>query len=499
MRGDLSLRRLAVVPAMVLLASCGTTVAGSTTQTAGESQAGLSAPGGSSSTGGGTQSLSVPGATATSSGGAINGAGSSSGATTGGSNTNVGSSAGSAATTGPVRIGFMTTNNDAAASAGVNNGVSFNTQSVMKALVASYNAGGGLAGRKIQAYYQVINSSSNDFEGDLAAACASLTQDDHVAVVINDVGLYSESYQACLADAHVPVVSDLGPDGEDAQKFPLMITPDDLRADTRVVQVVQRLKASGWLTPSNRIGVVVEGCPIDQRIFTNTLKPAIANAGLNLAASAQPHCFSAIQDLGTISSDMGNAVVNFRTNNVDRVMFVSIGEEGTLGYEFMLAAGQQDWYPGYAMSSMSYATTVATQSGVKQQELENARGVGWNPVTDTADLGQAPPNTAARQCLARLSRQGLRPASNNDHFYAYVPCDDFSLLVRILQATNGDISPSAFVRGLGPAQSGFQSALNVDGSATGWDHGRLGPGAYRYFAYNTSKSQFLYTSKSANF
>lgn len=500
MRGDLGLRRLAVVPAMVLLASCGTTVAGSTTQTAGESQAGLSAPGGSSSTGGGdTQSLSVPGGATSASAGGVNGGGSSSGATSGGSDTNVGSSVGSAATTGPIRVGFMTTNNDAAAPAGVNNGVSITPQSVMKALVASYNASGGLAGRKIQAYYQVINSSSNDFEGDLAAACASFTQDDHVAVVINDVGLYSESYQACLADAHVPVVSDLGPDAEDAQKFPLMITPDDLRADTRVVQVVQRLKASGWLTPSNRIGVIVEGCPIDQRIFTNTLKSAIANAGLNLVASAQPHCFSAIQDLGTISSDMGNAVVNFRTNNVDRVMFVSIGEEGTLGYEFMLAAGQQDWYPGYAMSSMSYATTVAMQSGVKQQELENARGVGWNPVTDTADLGQAPPNTAARQCLTRLSQQGLRPATNNDHFYAYVPCDDFALLVRILQATNGDLSPSAFLRGLAAAQGGFQSALNVDGSATGWDHGRLGPGAYRYFAYNTSKSQFLYTGKSANF
>jgi len=506
MRIDRLARLTAAAAALALLlvvTACGSTVQNGPTRATAVPQSGLTAPGSASSAAGSGPGLTAPTVGGGSQAGRLNatigGGGNGAGQLgTGGNGGNARSNAGSA-TTGPIRVGFMYANNDAAATAGVNNGTTITPANVMRALVASYNASGGLAGHKIQPFYQVINSSSSNFEGDLAAACASFTQDNHVAVVVNNVGLYSENFQACLANAHVPVVSDLGPDIEDAQKFPLMVTPDDLLADTRVTQVVLKLKASGWLTPSNRIGVIVEGCPVDQRIFTNTLKPAIARAGLNLVASAQPQCFQAIQDLGTISSDMGDAVLNFRTNNVDRVMFVSLGEEGTLCYEFMLAAGQQNWYPGYAMSSMTYATTIALQSGVKQQELENSRGIGWNPEADTQDLRQAPPDAAAKRCIVRLNQQGLHPATENDLFYAYPPCDDFALLARILQATGGDLAPSAFLRGLGPAEVGFQSALSIEGSATTWDRGRLGPGAFRYFAYNTTKSQFLYTSNPTNF
>jgi len=403
------------------------------------------------------------------------------------------------AVTGPIRVGFMYANNDAATTAGVDNNMTVTAGKAMKALVTSYNAVGGLGGRRIQPFYEHLNSSSNDYETDYAAACAAFTQDDHVSVVINSVGLYSESFQSCLAKANTPVVSDLGPDLPDARQFPLMVTPDDLLADTRVVQVVQRMKASGWLTAQNKIGVVIEDCPIDNRIFTNALKPAIARAGLHLAATASPHCFQAIGDLGTISGQMGSAVVSFRSAGVDRVMFVSLGEEGTMCFEFMVAAGQQNWYPGYAMSSMTYATTVATQSGVKQQEIENSRGVGWNPYTDTDDLKQAPLSNAARECLSRLDKAGVRPTTGNDFFAALGVCDQFALLDRILQASRGDATASGFLRGLATAQQGFQSAINVGGSASTWDHGRLGPGAYRFFAWNSSKGAFVYTSGPAPF
>jgi len=121
----------------------------------------------------------------------------------------------------------------------------------------------------------------------------------------------------------------------------------------------------------------------------------------------------------------------------------------------MLAAGQQDWYPGYAMSSMTYATTVATQSGVKKREIENSRGVGWDPYADTADLKQAPLSSRTRLRVAAGQR--------------------------------------------GRSQQGFVSAINVGGSAGTWDHGRLSPGEYRYFAWSNSRGAFAYTSNPAAF
>ena len=417
----------------------------------------------------------------------------------GGSGANGATGSATGATTGPIKIGFIYANNDAASAAGINNNMSVTADKVMKALVGSYNTGGGFAGRRLQAYYQHLNSSSDDYESDYASACAAFTQDDRVSVVVDSVGLYSENFQGCLAKARTPVVSDLGPDVQDARAFPLMVTPDDLVADTRVVQVVRRLKASGWLTPQNKIGVVIEDCPVDNRIFTNSLKPALAQAGLRLAATASPQCFQAIDDLGTISGQMGSAVVNFRSAGVDRVMFVSLGEDGTMCFEFMLAAGQQSWYPGYAMSSMTYATTVATQSGIKPREIANSRGVGWNPYADTADLKQAPLSSAGDNCLARLGKAGIHPATNNDFFAALSVCDQFALLDRILHASSGDASPDGFLRGLTIAQRGFVSALSVGGSTGTWDHGRLSPGEFRYFAWDSSRNAFAYTSKPAPF
>jgi len=278
-------RRLPLTFAACLLtvgaAACGTTVDVDTVGVPATS-GGLSAPpsapltAGVQPPGSGAVGGSSSGSTgALTAGGATTGAGS---GATGAQGTN--SAAGPSETTGPIRVGFVYANNDAASAAGVDNNMTVTAGKAMRALVASYDAGGGFAGRKIQAFYAHLNSSSNDYETDYAATCAALTQDDHVSVVVNSVGLYSESFQSCLAKAHVPVVSDLGPDLQNARQFPLMVTPDDLLADTRVVQVVQKLKASGWLTPRNKIGVVIEDCPVDNRIFANTLKPAIARAGL---------------------------------------------------------------------------------------------------------------------------------------------------------------------------------------------------------------------------
>ena len=52
---------------------------------------------------------------------------------------------------GPIRVGFIYANNDAASAAGVNNNMTVTAEKAMKALVASYNENAGFAGRKSQA------------------------------------------------------------------------------------------------------------------------------------------------------------------------------------------------------------------------------------------------------------------------------------------------------------------------------------------------------------
>lgn len=509
--------RRAARPLIAALIAAGLTAACGTTVPLSEQQA-LSIRGGLSS--GTGSALSVP--TSAGSAGSGQPAGAAAGVVGGGAGTTAGASANgvtglatgpgagpatssataaasptqvrSAGTKGPIEVGFMYSVNDAAASAGVNNNNTITLGNVVHALVTSYNSAGGFAGRRIEPVYQQLKSSSNNYSGDLASACTSFTQDHHVAAVISNLGLYSEGFLSCLAKASVPVISgDVGPDVQDAKRFPLLVTPDSLIGDTRVVEVVDRLRASGWLTPSTRIGVVVEDCPVNVRIYDNSLLPALRAAGLTLAATAEPECFRAIGDLGAISGEMANAVLSFRSRGVSRVMFVSQAQEGTMAYEFMLAAGNQDWYPGYALSSASDATILARQSGVSSQEIANSRGVGWIPSLDSNEPNQVPPSAGTHACFSRLAAQGLHPSTETDYAIAGQVCDTFAVYLAALQAVNGDASAGAVLTGVRSLGSRFSSALTLEGKTSVWDHGRLGPAEGRYFTYSAAAGGFVYT------
>ncbi|HZN16499.1 MAG TPA: hypothetical protein VFB78_19700 [Acidimicrobiales bacterium] len=185
----------------------------------------------------------------------------------------------------PLQLGLLSAVNDGADQAGVSNGDTFTQGDVIHAFVDSYNASGGIGGRHIEPVYAAMHSAGNNYETQVQAACSTFTEDHHVAAVVSEVGYYSENLLACLAKAGISVVSgDWGaPDRQDATRFPLFVTPITLIGDTRVASLVKHLAASGFLQPRNRIGVVVEGCPIDQRIHRNALVPALQAAKLTLA------------------------------------------------------------------------------------------------------------------------------------------------------------------------------------------------------------------------
>jgi hypothetical protein len=488
-------RLLVAGASLAAVAGCGTTVHTSAGATSAPGDATLSVPSGTASTAGagaGAAGNGEPGAAGAVPGGTVSAGPGAVGAPPG----SVPGATGPAATggqSGPIKVGFMYSLNDAAPSAGVDNNVSVTPGNVVHALVDSYNHAGGFAGRHIDAVYEQLKSSSNDYEGDLAAACASFTQDNHVAAVFVALGYFDESFFACLAKAGVPVISaDTGPDRYDARQWPLLVTPDQLLGDTRLIQVVDRLHDSGWLSSHDRMGVVIEDCPVNQRIYANGLKPELQRLGIPVAATASPHCFQRIGDLGAISAQMGNAVLQFRQRGVTKVIVVSAGQEGTMTYEFMLAAGNQSWYPGYALSSNSFPTTLQAQSGVPEREFANARGIGWIPPNDTVKRDQMTVTAATRACLSRVRAQGLRPSSANDNLTVDSVCDIFDLYDATLHATRGNSSAAAVQQGIRQAGRSHQSALTLGGASSFWDNGRLAPSQARFFQYDSDQGGFVY-------
>lgn len=392
----------------------------------------------------------------------------------------------------PITVGLLYAINDAAEDAGVDNGNTITPSEVVHAFVESYNATGGIAGRRIVPVYASLRSASHDYEAQMQAICATFTEDNHVEVVLSSLGYYSETLLACLARAQVPIISGdwVAPDRQAADRLPLFVTPNTLLGDTRVAAVVKHLTRTGSLQPRHRLGVVIEGCAVDQRVYENGLLPALKRAGLKVASNYEVSCFEAIQDFAEQTSQMSSAVLRFRQQDVDRVMFVSQGAEANLAFAFSTVAEQQGWRPGYALSSVAAPEALALN--VPEGQLVNMRGVGWLPVVDSHDRKQSPPTATGRRCLERMKAEGILPASNTDLAFVYISCDTFALYDAVLRSSGGDPSGSAVLRALDKIGSSYISAFTVGGRVTA-SGGRMRPVAARIFAY-TPNSGFRYTT-----
>ncbi|MDX6217988.1 MAG: hypothetical protein QOG99_3572, partial [Frankiales bacterium] len=155
-----------------------------------------------------------------------------------------GTSTGTAANRDPIKIGIIYVNNDqGASSAGINNGNTFTPRRAYEALVAAYNARGGIAGRHINPVYVELKSSSTSLKTDIEAGCNTFTQDEHVAAVLGGTGIYSEDLSDCLAKARTPQISgDYGlGDNDSLRRAPYLIPAVTLTVDDRVRLMLERL------------------------------------------------------------------------------------------------------------------------------------------------------------------------------------------------------------------------------------------------------------------
>lgn len=308
------------------------------------------------------------------------------------------------------------------------------------------------------------------------------------------LGFESEQFSTCLAKAGVVQVNGSYGLGDDTSLAAERTTVSTLAVgtDRRLRATLGRLAAAGHLTRSSRVGVLVEGCPFNERAVARTLVPTARRLGLTLSSTRTTTCFGSVSDLGRLASQAQAAVLDFASRGVDRVLFVS-AVEGNLLLLFATAAESQGYRPRYALSSLALPDVVA--QNVPQQQLVGAQGLGWLPVTD-AD-GPLSPSAQTASCLALLKGQGLAVRSRADAFFAYAPCDAFSLTARVLAGTGGATAPGSFLPALASVGTGFRGATPLDG-ATDFRDGRTdGAARGRVFAWSTSCACFRYAGAAA--
>ena len=401
-------------------------------------------------------------------------------------------SASAASQTGPIEIGFLNTKVGNAAAAGLNTGETYTPAEVFRALANAMNDRGGLAGRKIVPVVADTDTATARWESDYQAACAMFTEDRHVSAVLGYSFAMIESFETCLSKAGVSHLSGgyaMG-DEKTLDDYPSLFATTNPTVDRRYLVQLDGAVKAGFLKKTHRLGLVLDDCPPDWRAYTRTVVPYVKRTGLNVVAKTVLSCPDGAADASTVVQQLNNAVLQFRSANVNRV-FV----EGIPFIFFANTAEGQGWHPGYLLTSTT-AGAVLEANNVPERQLENIFGSGWLPYLDVSRIKQPALTAPQQRCLSLLKAKGVIPAQYADFVAAYTTCDAFFLYERALKVTRG-VSRADVVRNAIEAFGTTYTGATAIDAKTGFGPGdHDAPSVYRPWRWQRDCDCFLYTGGS---
>jgi hypothetical protein len=213
--------------------------------------------------------------------------------------------------------------------------------------------------------------------------------------------------------------------------------------------------------------------------------PTLASYGLKVTKEYAYSPVQSVSDASTLANESNNAVLQFRSANVDRI--ITVASNAAFPFLFATAADPQGYQPKYGMSSMDIPGFQPGNAPAGQ--LPNMVGIGWNRAFDldfnnsTATSGDLK-IPAFRRCRAILHKAGI--AGGNAF--------DCALVFFIQRALVGASTPTAaaFRAGVTALGSRFEGAATVNLHFTaGRDDGIA---AARYVTYDADCGCMKYSS-----
>ena len=491
--------RLAAATALTVLltAACGSTVQLSHQVSAGQGD-GLSVSNPASGTDGTTSTGGTTGGSGLTGGSTGSTTGTGGSGTTGTSGqaaapgtTGTGSS-GSSTTTGvatagnhdPIQIGFVTTSVGNAAALGINTGSTYTDRQLFTALVAEYNAAGGLAGHKIVPVYGDTDTASSNWSAQFAQACATFTQDHKVRAVIGYIFVFLPSFESCLQKAHVPHLYGGYQPGDvvDQRTWPTMVGTGHPTVDGADLAALDGALRTGLLNAKTKLGLIIDTCADGDRAFKSNVEPWLKQRKVNYQV-VYGACSQGASDVSGAASAISNAELKFAASGVNLVFSNAVEI-----LVFMEDAQSQNYHPEYLMG----VGGTALEANAPADQVKHLHGFGWMPSVDVSVSHQpyalTPPQKA---CIGKLAKHGLKPAQYNDFMAAYQACDGLDLYAKALAAT-GTTDATRITAAVLQTMGSFQGAGTYAGGmrAASTQHG--GPSVYRAYAWTDSCSCLTY-------
>jgi ABC-type branched-subunit amino acid transport system substrate-binding protein len=387
--------------------------------------------------------------------------------------------------TGTIEVGFQVAINTQAAFAATGaTSDPADEEHMVKALVAWVNATGGINGRKLVAVIHPTDPTSGSFASQAAAACADFTQDHHVVAIASTPVNSTDDLLRCAAKAGVPEIDQSlwSFDDEYYRQYPGLLYQPGRASSTRWPQAtVDGLDAAGYFANGAKVGILSFDAPVYTRVVTR-LRAEMKRRGHAFTTEVSVATPPSVSDFGAMSAAIGNAILKFRQDGVDHVMFAASAE---LPFFFMAQAESQQYRPRYGLSSNDGPDTQIN-IGAPDAQLRGALAVGWLTATDVGDDQPGNKSATVKLCESIMAKYGAQASG----FYSDSHCDSMFFLRRVLERAAGT-SVRAMQAAAASLGTTYLSPLTM---ATSFRRG-FGDGAsrWRLAAYSSDCTCFRYS------
>jgi hypothetical protein len=343
-------------------------------------------------------------------------------------------------------------------------------------IIAYMNQHGGIDGHKIVPVYVTVSSSSDKATA-AQQVCAALTQDNKVDIELSGA---DDVLAPCLRQHGISAIGGgvgVGQDTATLRQQPNVYSPDTIPLDVMAAAEIRYAASHGVLKRGSRLGVLVDGCPAEQRVLNGTVKPLANRLGISVTVGAIDCVTNLVSGLVQVKTQASSAVLKFKTTGVTTVMTISPVEAYALA-SFSQTAVQQRFYPRYLLdSTANLYNNTQPNATIKfaPAVLPQVIGFGSSPLNDVGPLAN-PVNKAQRAAQARCKQadpgQGITTVDKPANRYFdlagfYGNCDMFFVMKEVLEA-NG------LRFGLSDIAHGFATVLARGVPAAGVTGGRLG-------------------------
>ena len=356
----------------------------------------------------------------------------------------------------------------------------------IQAMVDDINGRGGIGGKRVEMVFHFVDVTQGTAESRGQQTCEFFTTDHEIFALVLDAN-HNQALSRCMAQRKTPVVdvsaTVLPVDQKDLNEHaPYLYLPLHVNL-SRLAAYVDAVAQQGFLGKDAKVGLLRYDYPTHVRARDQVIVPALARHGVRLTDDFAFTPVREVSDLGAAGSQAANAVLRFKAEGVNRVLFLPSG--WVILTVFPPAAESQGFRPLYGVDS--WESPVYLRNNAPAAQLHGAVGIGWWPSQDleaarAVEIQRTLPNWG--HCAAALKAAGYPEA-----FATY--CTPFLFI------------KEAIARGTGLTAAGLRAGADKLGDtpystanfATSFGPGRSdGASAWRNIAYDDGCTCFNYTS-----